>query len=105
MDVVNFLLLLVDWQLAVMMAGGLRTMAALDADPPPLPLPRKSSLSESLMHERVGLRPPIEADGSSLKPSRSRERQRSSLRPFNDWSSKAYEDESVFMSEAHLGWQ
>ncbi len=21
------------------------------------------------------------------------------------WASKAYEDESVFMSEAHLGWQ
>ncbi len=34
-----------------------------------------------------------------------REREREREIHYVQWASKAYEDESVFMSEAHLGWQ
>ncbi len=34
-----------------------------------------------------------------------REREREREIHYVHWASKVYEDESVFMSEAHLGWQ
>ncbi len=36
---------------------------------------------------------------------REREREREREIHYVHWASKAYEDESMFMSEAHLGWQ
>ncbi len=40
-----------------------------------------------------------------IKPMREREREREREIHYVHWASKAYEDESVFMSEADLGWQ
>ena len=61
--------------------------------------------------EKSGLR---EGDGdrereNSIRPSglhrRRRRKEREREIHYVHWASKAYEDESVFMSEADLGWQ
>ncbi len=48
---------------------------------------------------RNGLQGLISGQGRGLHFKREREIH------YVHWASKAYEDESVFMSEAHLGWQ
>ncbi len=51
------------------------------------------------MGDNSSLQARCKADGSNMHREREREIH------YVHWASKAYEDESAFTSEAHLGWQ